>query len=1046
MKKTAFEIYNASAGSGKTYTLVKEYLKIILTPQRDDAYKNILAITFTNKAVEEMKTRIVSTLSEFSKEIPDEKVTGMLSDISVEIGKSEVEIREKSKRIIKNIIHNYASFDISTIDKFTHRVIRSFALDLDLPLSFEVSLDTENLLSEAVDGVIAQAGEDENLTKLLIDFTTEKTDEDKSWNITRDFLEISRMLTNENTRTEISVFRDKTIAEFLKIKQRISKICSDLENEITGIAKDVLQKIAEKNIEHSSFFRSYVPNLFVKISQGKPEINTTHYKRLENPDERYAKSVSQNQKDKIDEIALEILSSLKKINSKTGKLFFYKAFLKNLTPLSVLNAVNKELLNIQQDRNMLSISEFNSIIHNEIQNQPAPFIYEKLGDRYTHFFIDEFQDTSQMQWENLIPLIENSLSGQNDFGEQGSLMIVGDPKQSIYRWRGGKAEQFISLSEKKTPFKNTETAVFNLETNYRSFSEIIGFNNKFFEFLSDEFSEERYRTLYKNSFQKINSKKGGYVNLSFLDLNDLSEEEQTQDVYLKKTVEAIEKSLSEGFSYKEIAVLVRKKKNGIQIANYLTQNNIPIVSSETLLIANSDEVIFMVNLLEYLKNKKNNQAKAGFLYYLGTLLPLEIPLHDFLKQGVDFHCEKDFENWLSAYGFVFSFEEIRRKSLYETVEIIISVFVKEKNNVYVQTFLDLVLEQNLKKQATLDDFLNHWKENSEKLSIPSPEGNAIRIMTVHKSKGLEFPVVIFPFADEDYSRAPKDKLWVENELEAIHLPKVLVDNNKSVENYSDEAARLFVQKNQEELLDNINILYVALTRAEEQLYIISKMDLDRQGNPRNNTMSGFFIRFLTKENDFSAEKFTYEFGESRRISAPKKEEENRKTIEAVAENFDAKNIKIATREALMWNTKQQKSIEYGNLVHRVLSLITCEQDIEKALNTSLETGLISLDQKDEIRKTVESIVFHPQLSDFFNPTHKIFNERAIIRQNLVLKPDKVVLKPQNQALLLDYKTGEKKEKHNLQLENYAFALEEMKLEVTQKKLIYIGEMVEVVEV
>lgn len=1047
MKKNAFEIYNASAGSGKTYTLVKEYLKIILAAQRDDAYKNILAITFTNKAVEEMKSRIVSTLSEFTKDNPSDKVAGMLTDIAVEIKKSPIEIRDKSKRIIKNIIHNYASFDISTIDKFTHRVIRSFALDLDLPLSFEVSLDTESLLSEAVDAVIAQAGEDENLTKLLVDFTTEKADEDKSWNITRDFLEISSMLTNENHRSEVSVFKDKTIAEFLKIKQRIYKICSDLESEITYTAKAILQVISDKGIEHTSFTKSYVPNLFVKISQGKFEINVTHYKRLENPEERYAKSVPQSQKDLIDEIALDVLEALKRINAQTGKLFFYKAFLKNLTPLSVLNTVNQELLRLQQDQNMLSISEFNNIIHNEIQNQPAPFIYEKLGDRYTHFFIDEFQDTSQMQWENLIPLIENSLSGQNDYGEPGSLMIVGDPKQSIYRWRGGKAEQFIRLSEKDIPFKNTDVEVYNLETNYRSYSEIIEFNNELFKFLAHEFTDESYKNLYEHSSQKTNAKQGGYVNLSFLDVkNPMVDDETTDERYLKKIVATIQKVVADGFSYREIVILVRKKNKGILVANYLTENNIPIISSETLLIANSDDVIFLVNLLEYLKNKRNNQAKAGFLYYLGTHLELAIPMHDFLKQGVNTSDEKAFENWLSLFGFDFSFEEIRRKSLYEAVEIIISTFVKEKSNIYVQTFLDIVLEQNLKKQATIDDFLNYWKENCGKLSIPSPDGNAIQIMTIHKSKGLEFPVVILPFADENYSHGPKDKLWVENDFEEIELPKVLVDNGQTVEKYSNNASKIYNQKTQEELLDNINILYVALTRAEEQLYILSKMDLDKNNQPKGNTMASFFIRYLISKNVFLPEKHSYEFGNSSRVSTIKKEVQNRSIIKITAENFDAKNIKIATREALMWNDKTRESIEFGNTVHEVLSLITSQKDIEKAIQTAVENGLITLEQKEDIQNTITNIVFHPELTDFFNPEYKIFNERTLICQNATLKPDKVVLKPNHQALLLDYKTGKKEEKYKLQLQNYANVLHDMGFVVTQKTLVYIGKEIELMNV
>src|SRR5690606_19483559 len=331
---------------------------------------------------------------------------------------------------------------------------------------------------------------------------------------------------------------------------------------------------------------------------------------------RSASKVPQNQKDLVDEIALDILSSLKNINQKTGKLFFYKAFLKNLTPLSVVNTVNQELLKIQQDQNILSISEFNNIIHKEIKEQPAPFIYEKLGDKYNHFFIDEFQDTSQLQWENLIPLIDNALAGQNDYGEKGSLMIVGDPKQSIYRWRGGKAEQLIDLSNQENPFSNPEKSVANLETNYRSFSEIIQFNNAFFEFLAHIFSKEDYKNIYLNSPQKLNNNTGGFVNISFINENDLIDNEEElsgkSDLYLKSVLETIQKAISQGFDYREIVILIRRNSEGVLIANHLTENNIPIVSSETLLISNASEVIFLINLLEFIKSKKNTQAKANF--------------------------------------------------------------------------------------------------------------------------------------------------------------------------------------------------------------------------------------------------------------------------------------------------------------------------------------------------------------------------------------------------------------------------------------------------
>lgn len=1050
VEKHAFEIYNASAGSGKTFTLVKEYLKIILSSKRDDAYKNILAITFTNKAVEEMKTRIVATLEEFAKETPNTKALDMLRDIIEVTGMTQKQIQEKSQRIIKRIIHNYASFDISTIDKFTHRVIRSFTLDLNLPMTFEVSLDTESLLNEAIDSMIAQAGEDEDLTKLLIDFATEKTDDDKSWDVSKDFLGIGKLLLNENNRSEILNFQDKSITEFLKIKAQISKICETLEQQIKIVAVDTLDMITDNGVELNSFYASYVTKFLQKLADGTVDINVNIYKYLDDQHQeakdKYSKKVPQDQKDQIDAMAGDILATIKKLNRSAGTYFFYKAFLKNLTPLSVLNTINHELLKIQQEQNILSISEFNNIIHDHIKEQPAPFIYEKLGERYTHFFIDEFQDTSIMQWENLFPLIDNALAGQNDYAEKGSLMIVGDPKQSIYRWRGGRAEQFIELSEGKSLFSNPDKIARNLETNFRSYAEVIEFNNRFFGFLANDFTEESYKKIYADSAQKINSKSGGYVSVSFVNQDEVIDEEETVDkneLYLKAVLDRVEKSKSEGFLYSEMAILVRKKQQGIWIANYFTENNIPFISSETLLVSSSDQVLFVIDLLEFIKNSINIQAKANFLYFIGRQLEVE-SIHDFIKKGIRTIHEKEFEAWLLSFGYEFSFETTRKKSLYETAEIIVSVFLKDANNVYVLSFLDLILEQNIRNQSSIDDFLLFWKEQGHKKSIPSPKRNTIQILTIHKSKGLEFPVVIFPFADEDYSRSIKDKLWVDNELKEIELPRVLVDNTKSVENYSEKASETLYHKNQEELLDNINILYVALTRAVEQLHVISSLRFLKNGSLPN-TMSSLFIRFLQKYKDFDQSKLYYEFGSPERKSIPREIELAQKNIAVVEHAFDIKNIKIATLESLMWNTKKQESIEYGNLLHKILSLINTEKDVEPALQTALENGMITTAQVTVFREAIRNIIELPELESFYSDVYQIINERTIIRkEGALIKPDKVVLKPNKEALLLDYKTGDKTVQNLAQINNYTAVLEEMGYQVSKKILVYIKDTIEVV--
>ncbi|MEO8517115.1 MAG: UvrD-helicase domain-containing protein [Flavobacterium sp.] len=1050
MKTPAFSIYNASAGSGKTYTLVKEYLKIILKAKKDDAYKNILAITFTNKAVYEMKSRIIDSLFDFSKDQPSEKSLNLMDDLSRETGLNQAQIIFKAQSIIKNIIHNYAAFDISTIDKFTHKVIRSFAFDLNLPITFDVSLDTENLLQEAVDAIVAQAGEDEVLTKLLIDFTMEKTDDDKSWDVSSEIMNTGRLILNENYREEILSLKDKTIPEFIQLKNKLVELCKQIEAENSESATEALNLIEHNGIDIKSFSAGHFPNHLNSIKEGK--FNSKNKTYHEPEDIKINKTARDSAL--IESIIPDLLNKLSVIYKKFEKKNFYEAFLKNITPLSLLNTVSNELAKIQQDQNILSISEFNKLINEQIQNQPAPFIYERLGEKYKHFFIDEFQDTSEMQWQNLIPLIDNSLSSEDLQGIQGSLMIVGDPKQSIYRWRGGKAEQFIDLAKAKNPFSNKDKEVFNLESNYRSYDAVIDFNNDFFKFLSRKFSNEDYQDLYGNqSFQKANTKKGGYVNISFVpktENNDTAEtEEESTDkneIYLKTTLLTIEKVCREGFSYKEIVLLTRNNKHGVLLANYLTENEIPVISSESLLINASSEVQFILHLLRYLNDKKDIESLANALYYLSQNLGISIETHDFIFEGIEHKEENELEKWLTTFGINFSFQGIRRKSLYEIAELLVSKCINVKNNnAYVQYFLDIVLERDVKYQMSISDFLEYWEKNGHKLSIPSAEGsNAIRIMTIHKSKGLEFPVVIFPFAEENFSAPKREKMWLDSESDELDFDKFLIDKSSKVADYGENAATVYQQKSQEDLLDNINVLYVALTRAEEQLYVISGLKERNKAGDLPNNLASFFIQFLEDFKDFDENKLVYEFGNLKRISKQKPEEAKRKNIQPVTSVIHPDAIKIAQREALMWGTRQQKAIEFGNILHEVLSYVKTKEDVSLALKKALENGLITENQKSEVEKTVKEIVFHSELVDFFDGNSKVFNEESIIKKDVkTIKPDRVVVKDKD-AYLLDYKTGAHQSKYEKQLAEYEMALQEMGYNVLKKALIYIGENLEIV--
>ncbi|SHL15251.1 UvrD-helicase domain-containing protein [Myroides odoratimimus] len=1045
LDKPSFSIYNASAGSGKTHTLVKEYLKILLLDKQDDAYKKILAITFTNKAVAEMKTRVVSCLNAFSKEELDPKYGSIFNQVQEETELEEGFIRAKSGRIIRSIIHNYASFDISTIDKFTHKVIRSFAFDLELPMTFEVSLDSDELLQEAVDAVIAKAGVDSELTDLLIDFSIDKADNDKSWDITRELKEVGALLLNENNREEIALFSEHTLQDFVKVRDFLREEIKKITAESIVLGQSIMDLIESKGMDKTSFSGQY----FVKHIENVIQDTVGTTKRYHEFDDIKIKKTAKDV-ELIEAFIPDFLKVLAQVYDLYSRRAFYTAFLKNLTPLSLLSTIGQEMDKIQEEQNILSITQFNAIIHNEIQNQPAPFIYERLGERYHHFFIDEFQDTSEMQWQNLVPLIDNALAGEDHTGTKGSLMIVGDPKQSIYRWRGGKAEQFIALSKDENPFANPDKQTVNLGRNYRSYAEVIQFNNRFFKDVSRNFINEDYKDLYENnSYQEVNSKAGGYVNIEFLQKDEGEDAEEKNMQYAQATLNTIQGVLEQGFDLKDIVILTRKRDHGVLLANYLTENGLEILSSDSLLINNASEVRLIINVLKFLKTERDLEAKMMMLYYVSGKQSDLTKKHDFIKAGLSFETELELEAWLIDHNVPISFESCRSKSLYDAVEAIVLAFLPDKSaSSYVLYFLDLVLEKSLKNQFGISDFLEYWNTNYHKFSIPTPEGrNAVQIMTIHKSKGLEFPIVIFPFAEEDFTRPSRDKLWVniETDKDQIMFPKALVDSKKEVVEYGEYAQLLYEKKEQEMLLDNVNVLYVALTRAEEQLYIISYKNVTSKGEFRNN-LSKLFLDFLVTEGVYNDVDLVYGFGDKVKVSKSKEviTDEVNKMILPVKSVLDFEAIKIAQREALMWDSLNQKAIEYGNLVHKLMSFITDYRDVDAVVREGLEKGLIQEDAKERFKEIIQRIVSNPDLEIFFREDNIVFNERVIIgpyQRNTI--PDRVVVRGR-QAYILDYKTGKEEEKYKDQVKAYGQSLVEMGYEVVKMVLLYTGENLNII--
>ncbi|MFD2822609.1 UvrD-helicase domain-containing protein [Lacinutrix iliipiscaria] len=1045
-----FTIYNASAGSGKTFTLVKEYLKILFQSNNQEQFKHILAITFTNKAVGEMKERIIETLTQFSSEEILKKPNSMFEAITEELQIESKALHHKSKKILNSIIYNYAAFDVSTIDGFTHKIIRTFAHDLKLPLNFEVELDQDSLLQEAVDSLIAKAGTNTELTKVLVDFAIEKVDDDKSWDIAYDFNKIAKLLVSENDLEPIEKLKDKSLEDFKTLKAQLKKDIQNIEVQIVETAQNVLTLIEECGLQFNDFTSSYLPKYFQKLTTRNFSANfdLNWQIALLNSESLYPKRVTSEIASTIDAIQSELMAAFNTTKDLIFKSRFLISFYKNVTPLSVLNAIYKELNGIKQEQNKMLISEFNTIISNEIKGQPTPFIYERLGEKFQHYFIDEFQDTSKLQWENLIPLIDHSLSSENLKQVQGSALLVGDAKQAIYRWRGGEAEQFIDLYSKKVfPFPNVPQHVDNLPANYRSFQEIICFNNSFFHYLSQTFfSHTDYADLYKDgSNQETSIEKEGYIQLDFLDLKD----EDRDEIFPHKVLETITNCKANGFNYQDICVLVRRGKDGIAIAEYLNAASIPIMSSETMLVFNSPEVQFIDQLLNLLVQPENEEIKINALRYLAQKFEVN-DQHQFFSHHLKQSLFQTFKS-LETYHIYLTPNQLLQLPLYEIAETIVRHFnLVKTSNAYVQFYLDFVLEYTQKQGSSLSGFLEHSAHKKQSLSIISPQGqNAVQIMTIHKSKGLEFPVVIFPYADLKVYNEIDPKEWFELEAEHYNgFSHTLLNYNKeNFKNYGEQGLSLYNKHEAALELDNINLLYVTLTRPIEQLYIISKKNVSDKELKNPKTFAGLFINYLKEKQKWSDHKTTYTYGNSTKMSEEKPTTTERiEQKEFISTSKESHNIKIVTNSGYLWNTEQEKAIEKGNLIHDIMAHINTKDDITFAITHFLDHSIINPHQAVVLQKTVRQIVEHNELNQYFTSENTIYNERDIIsKSKVIIRPDRLVVNSKKEAVIIDYKTGHEAKSHQLQLDNYQNIIEEMPYKVIKKILVYINDDIKIVQ-
>ncbi len=1036
-----FQVYNASAGSGKTFTLVKEYLKVLLNSEDIFSFQKILAVTFTNKAAGEMKERVLSSLEDFAAG----KENDLFNIIIKEIDADKPIIQQRSKKILEAILQNYAAFSITTIDSFTHKIIKSFAYDLGLPQNFEVEMDAVSLLNQAVDVLISKIGSDKKLTKLLIDYSLDKTDDDKSWDISRDLNEFAKVLLNEDDIKHFRALANKKLEDFTNLKTKLYSHQKELKEAIKNVGEAFLDLIENHGIAHKDFMRATIPKFFLDLSAKSVNIDflkrsETIEKAIENH-QYYSKTTTTAVASLIENIVPEIINLYAQSKDLYSQFLMNKLALKNIIPLAVLNNINIELEQIKEENNIRLNAEFNQLISDNIKEQPAPFIYERIGQRFQHYFIDEMQDTSELQWQNLIPLIDNALAQENSI-----LLLVGDGKQAIYRWRGGKAEQFIELgSPLKNPF-HVKKEIKSLETNFRSYSEVINFNNSFFQHTANFIQNDSYKNLFiEGNKQFENSKKGGFVSLTFLEKEEDKDLEKLK--YPKKVLEKINK-LKDSFSLNEICVLTRTKKDGVAVANYLSENGVDIISSETLLIQNSPKVCFIIDVLKVLQNANDEETRFEVLYFLHQHLQIKNPKHIFFKEFSKVDNQTIFES-LKLYGISFEISTFYQLPFYEKIEEIIRGFnLIHTSDAYLQFFLDVVIEQQ-RKSTDVADFLEFWELKKDKLSIVAPgSSNAVQIMTIHKAKGLEFPVVIFP-CDVNIYRQINPKVWL-NELPENYdnFEELLIPYNKELSYVNDTGLEIYNQQREELELDNFNLLYVSLTRAVEQLYVITEMKISAKGEENTNFYSGVFINYLIQNKLWKEGVLEYYFGDEIRVS----KNELQSSVAEIHQKFistpwQEHNVVLLAGASKLWDTNQGEAINFGNLFHEILSKIITEKDVSKIIAAYHQEGIIDKNQLLIINSTIISVVNHPKLASYFSKEVTVYNEREIVdTDNQIIIPDRLVFLGENEVVIIDYKTGNPSAEHHQQLLKYERVLKTMHFKVDKKLLIYINDKIDVVEV
>lgn len=979
------KILKASAGSGKTYNLAREYIRLLVASPRPDAYRHVLAVTFTNKATDEMKRRILSELSLLAREperspYKDYFVPSLLPDLET--------LRKRARTQLSGILHDYSSFAVSTIDRFFQQTLRAFSREIGQFSSYQVQLDHEALVEEGVDRVLDDLTEED---RTLLDWLTKgvKAHLENGGGLSLDgeLKKVGKSL-QAYPGADLPFSRERLEA----LHARCTALRKDFPLRVEAAAQKVLDVLSRCGVEPGQTNYHFLTALYNYV----PADPSSVVKDLSPAFLAKAKDSSKWFSKAKDHLRVQLEGVLDGPLNDFCALFGtpYKEYMTarelqgQLYSLGVAGELREALVRIQKERNVLSLEDSNTILHGIIDGSDAPFVYEKLGVRFEDFLLDEFQDTSRIQWDNFSPLLHNSEASGFDS------LVVGDVKQSIYRWRGSDWKLLGGALQEEFPARQTQVSA--LDSNFRTCRAIVSFNNDFFHFAAEKLDEylgedALLQTLYADVAQtpKFSDPAPGEVSVCFT-------EDQMQEILSTLS------GLSErGVPWSGVAILVRDNKRGAEIAAALVEAGIPVVSDDSLFVKTSVVVRRLVSQMT-LVERPENPEKPSVAGFLSGKLQLSIPAH--------YHSLTDL-----AEGIL--------RSLQESDPALFQADIP-----YIQSFMDYLQDWVSTGGNNLGAFLRHWEQADPKIASPR-SGNSVRIITVHKAKGLEFPYVIFPFAEKVGLYKEADR-WCSPDLENTPLSGTSPGDAFYV-NLNKGASRTLFEKDYREetrlqAIDNLNVFYVALTRPKYGLKVISAPppkhileSMNAGSAPGWTSLSQLLYAFVGGSEFFAGAPYNF--------SSLTWTSDDAQVIPASFASYpygSGNRLKFSPEAADYFGPDgsfgpQASRRIRGNVLHRILSRVNGVRDVEAAVEAAVQSGELPGDMAEQTCALLKERIASVASLGWFAPDARIRCEVPVIGgDGQEYRPDRVVLPGDGSACIVDYKFGVPEKSHVRQVERY----------------------------